>query len=246
MARLHPLTSVCLFLIASCMVFIRSDFSYQISLATVAVFLLLFLNKSRNVVRFLLVGAARVVLYVSVLYLFLSQVSGEQIFFRWPWGCYISDKTISVAVGVGARLSNLLLLAGACLGSVTPSSLSRSLNQAGIPYSLCFVVLLTTQVFERLLADWEFVRDGLRSRGLKFRGNILTRSGRIPILYGISAFILLTLRQVSDIYVSATFRGLDQGIHCRTHLETYRWKRLDFLLIAIGVISAGVAYYVLV
>ncbi len=180
----------------------------------------------------LLLTAARIVLYILVLYALLSQVPGSHELMHWPWGCYISTRTLFVALGAAARVNTLLFIAGACAGIVKPEDLARGLRQIGVPYWLCFLVVLTFQVFDRLRYNWGLIYEGMRSRGLRFTANIFSKMGRQALIYSMTAFLLLALRQVSEISISSNFRGVDAGMNRRTDLVEYHWGGIDWTIVA--------------
>jgi energy-coupling factor transporter transmembrane protein EcfT len=243
MGRLHPVAVFVAFTIVSVAVFFSRNAAYQLAIFGLALVSLVVCNRRAGSVRFLLLVSLRVFLYVGMFYAFLSQVAGSRTLVHWPWGFSITDKTLVAAVGIGARLSSLLLYTGACFGVISPSSLARGANQVGVPYSLSFVVLLASQVFERFIADWDLVTDGLRSRGVVVGRKAFGRQGIRALQYGTSAFILLTLRQISDIDISAELRGLGEGLVHRTHMVSYRWRLADSATVACAAAISGTALW---
>lgn len=183
------------------------------------------LRRIVNFLRFILL----IVQAVLISYLLGSKIPGNIIYFRFPWGTYISDATLLYALTMILRFLAMLFASTLILATMTERDITYGFVHLHLPYALSFVISLAFRTMGVFIDDFIKVRDAMTLRGVSFhKGRLLDRARNYASLF-VPLAVLSIRRMIESSYVVAA-KGLSLGGN-RTYFHEYRFKPHDVVLL---------------
>jgi energy-coupling factor transport system permease protein len=124
--------------------------------------------------------------------------------------------------------------------TTSPDDLGLALEQAHVPYTLCFTFTTAVRLVPTMAVDAQTVVDAQRSRGLELdKGNLLKRvRNYIPILIPL---IVSAIRRSVELAEALESRGFGTSVK-RESMVVLKMKWSDYLvvLVAFAILCAAV------
>jgi energy-coupling factor transporter transmembrane protein EcfT len=193
------------------------------------------LSKLRNYLPYLLLVAQAVVLS----YVLGSRIPGNVVFIEFPWGCYVTDKTLLYMGSVVLRISSMLVGSTLVFLSLRDTDVVYGLKSLGVPFSAAFAFNLALRFSALFLDDYARVRDAMLLKGAKLdagnpleRAKLLSRTA-VPLM-------VIAVRRMQDLSFALELKGFPPSGR-RTFLYQFQWSRFDAAAFALlTVATAGV------
>jgi len=199
--NLHPLLKILLLVVINVEAWIIEN---PLILILIIVCLLLsfkfFKVPLSRIVKFL-VFAIVIVQAITVSYLLGSTIPGNTVFFKLPWGTYISDMTLLYAFTVVLRFLLMLIGSTLFLAVMRDVDITYGLISMKVPFSIAFMITLTLRMASIFLNDYFKVRDAMVLRGTDFStGNVLEKARKYSRL-AVPLMVLGVRRMMELTYV---------------------------------------------
>jgi len=151
---------------------------------------------------------------------------------------WLIGRDLRAAVGLGARVTAIILTFLIVLAAVHPGRLVDALVERGVPFAAAYVFAATLQVVPRLRRRAREILEAQRCRGLRVRGSLWGRARAVAPLA--VPLVLSALAEVDDRALALEARGA--GVVARrtpldppTDTTMQRLLRWAMFLVAIGV-----------
>jgi energy-coupling factor transport system permease protein len=205
------------------------DFGFNLVVLLFTIALLFVARVPLRNLRMWLYGFGFMLIFLTTMYILLSRVPGDTIYFRFPWGTYVSENTMTRALSVAFRIWSMILIALTFLSTTTDTEVILALAKLRFPYTICFLVSLSLRSILLFTEDWKSILDAYWSKGADVdRGGLIHRlrnyvSVSIPL-------VVITLNKVKDVDFAAESRGFKLGIINRTYIDSFRWNFGDVVI----------------
>ncbi len=152
----------------------------------------------------------------------------------------ITGSTLMYSLAMTVRFIALLSSFSIFFMTTSPDDLGLALEQAHVPYTLCFTFTTAVRLVPTMAVDAQTVVDAQRSRGLELdKGNLLKRvRNYIPILIPL---IVSAIRRSVELAEALESRGFGTNVK-RGSLVVLKMKMSDYLvvLVASAVLCAAI------
>lgn len=152
----------------------------------------------------------------------------------------ITGSTLMYSLAMTVRFLALLSSFSIFFMTTSPDDLGLALEQAHVPYTLCFTFTTAVRLVPTMAVDAQTVVDAQRSRGLELdKGNLLKRvRNYIPILIPL---IVSAIRRSVELAEALESRGFGTSVK-RESMVVLKMKRSDYLvvLVAFAILCAAV------
>lgn len=142
---------------------------------------------------------------------------------------YITGSTLTHSLAMTARFLALLSSFSIFFMTTSPDDLGLAMEQAHVPYTLCFTFTTAVRLVPTMAVDAQTVIDAQRSRGLELdKGNPLKRiRNHIPILIPL---IVSAIRRSVELAEALESRGFGATTK-RQSLVVLQMKPSDYLAV---------------
>jgi len=142
---------------------------------------------------------------------------------------FLTGSTLTYSIAMTIRFLALLSSFSIFFMTTSPDDLGLALEQAHIPYALCFTFTTAVRLVPTMAVDAQTVVDAQRSRGLELdKGNLLRRiRNYIPILIPL---IVSAIRRSVELAEALESRGFGTNIK-RQPMAVLQMKKSDYLAI---------------
>jgi len=152
----------------------------------------------------------------------------------------ITGSTLMYSLAMTVRFLALLSSFSIFFMTTSPDDLGLALEQAHVPYTLCFTFTTAVRLVPTMAVDAQTVVDAQRSRGLELdKGNLLKRvRNYIPILIPL---IVSAIRRSVELAEALESRGFGTSVK-RESMVVLKMKWSDYLvvLVAFAILCAAV------
>ena len=237
--RLHPLLKIISLLAINLLAWII-DSPVVLLCAIVAVFLSfkIFKVPLARIGKFI-VFAVLIVQAVMVSYILGSTIPGNVVYYRFPWGTYISDMTLVYAFTMAAKFLLMLWGSTLLLAVMRDIDIVYGLVSMRLPYYLAFTVNLAFRLSTVFMEDYAKVRDSMILRGTNFSEKSLVQRARNYVRLG-TPLMVLAIRRMFEMTNALIIKGFEPG-RSRTYLYdfslTIKDKVISLLLVAAVVLA---------
>lgn len=144
-------------------------------------------------------------------------------------GWFIPRRSFLFGLGMGMRISVMLLAGLVFLASTRVEDFTNGLHRAGLPYGLCFGLSLSFRLLPAFLEVVSTVREAQRSRGLDLDsgGPVAKARKHLPLLVPV---FVSSIRHSDDMALALESRGFGRS-NPRTYLTEYHFKIRDVILL---------------
>jgi len=153
----------------------------------------------------------------------------------------LTGSTFTYSLAMTIRFLALLSSFSVFFMTTSPDDLGLALEQAHVPYSLCFTFTTAVRLVPTMAVDAQTVIDAQRSRGLELdRGNLLKRiRNYIPILIPLIVSAIRRSIELAEALESRAFALVSK----RQSLIVLRMKRSDYLVTLVSVLLLSLAVW---
>jgi len=183
----------------------------------------------RNAIK--LVGLLVLITVLSVyIWTFVYTADAGDVFYTVR-GWSIPRRSFLFGLGMGIRLSVMLLAGLVFLASTRVEDFTGGLHRAGLPYGLCFGLGLSFRLLPTFLEVVGTVREAQKSRGLDLDtgGPIAKARKHLPLLVPV---FISSIRRSDDMALALESRGFGRS-NPRTYLRNYDVGLRDVVLLLI-------------
>lgn len=143
--------------------------------------------------------------FYSILWILLSNVEGDIIYYSFPWGTILTDQTL-ISMYYSIAKWTLIMLSGLFfMITSSETELIRTLIRLGLPKKAIYSIAIAFTTIGFALSDVGNVEEALNSRGYKSKGVI----GKIKKIYYLGTTMLLS--QIKRIEVLSFSYALREG-----------------------------------
>jgi len=155
---------------------------------------------------------------------------------------WVTGSTFTYSLAMTIRFLGLLSSFSIFFMTTSPDDLGLALEQAHVPYSLCFTFTTAVRLVPTMAVDAQTVMDAQRSRGLELdKGNLLRRvRNYIPVLIPLIVSAIRRSVELAEALESRAF-GLSSK---RQPLIMLRMKGSDYLVIVVSLLLLVLAVWV--
>ena len=155
---------------------------------------------------------------------------------------FITGSPLIFSLAMAVRFLVLVSSFSIFFMTTSPDDLGLALEGIGVPYPICFTFTMAVRLVPTMAVDAQRVMDAQKSRGLELeKGNILKRiRNYIPILIPL---IVNAVRRSMEMAEALESRGFT-STQKREPMKTLTLNRVDYLAIALSLISLGVLLYI--
>jgi len=162
-------------------------------------------------------------------YIFGSKIPGRIVYVSFPWGTYVSDKTLLYAITVTLRFLNMLIGSTMILAVLRDIDIIYGFLYLKIPYSIAFTISLALRSATIFIDDYFRIRDAMVLRGVNFdKGNIVTRARNYSRLA--MPLMVLGVRRMIELGYILEVKGLGD-VKKRTFLYEFPLRPIDVALL---------------
>ncbi len=153
----------------------------------------------------------------------------------------LTGSTFTYSLAMTIRFLALLSSFSIFFMTTSPDDLGLALEQAHVPYSLCFTFTTAVRLVPTMAVDAQTVIDAQRSRGLELdKGNLLKRiRNYIPILIPLIVSAIRRSIELAEALESRAF-GLTSK---RQSLIVLRMKTSDYFVTLVSVLLLSLAVW---
>jgi len=154
---------------------------------------------------------------------------------------YLTGSTLTHSLAMTIRFLALLSSFSIFFMTTSPDDLGLAMEQAHVPYTLCFTFTTAVRLVPTMAVDAQTVVDAQRSRGLELdKGNLLKRiRNYIPILIPL---IVSAIRRSVELAEALESRGF--GVTAkRQSLVVLRMKPSDYFAVLAALVSLSLAVW---
>lgn len=233
---LNPLTA--LYLIVVLMI-ISVLFNYKVTLVTVAVMILLAVLSGEGI-SFVKIWLKSMVLICAICFILQSLfIPGEDILWRL-WIFAVKREGVEKAIVLSSRIlgaGSAILLGGKL---VNIKNLMTVLEQRGMPSSVSYVLLSTTNIIPQMSKKMNVILDAQRSRGIETDSNMLVRAK--AFFPAVSPLLLNSMVSAEERAITLEARAFSAPCK-KTKLkpveDTQRDRTLRVLLVLALILAVG-------
>ncbi|RLE80806.1 MAG: hypothetical protein DRJ51_05115 [Thermoprotei archaeon] len=199
--RLHPLLKILLLLFFNLEAWIiESPTVLWLSIVGVLVLFKLAKIPLARLLKFLLF-AAIITQAIMFSYILGSKIPGNVVYYEFPWGTYVTDRTLLYAFSMVGRFMLMLVGSTLVLAVTRDIDIIYGIISLKIPYALAFTVSLAFRFATIFIDDYFKVRDAMILRGTALdKGGILERARKYVNL-SIPLMVLAVRRMLELTYV---------------------------------------------
>ena len=180
-------------------------------------------------IRKFIVFAILIVQAVMLSYLLGSTIPGNIVFYRFPWGAYISDMTLVYAFTMIMKFLLMLWGSTLLLAVMRDTDIVYGLISMKIPYYLAFTVNLAFRLSTVFLEDYAKVRDAMILRGTSFSEKSIVQRARNYVRLG-TPLMVLAIRRMFEMTNTLIIKGFDPS-RKRSHLYDFNLTIRDKALL---------------
>jgi len=154
---------------------------------------------------------------------------------------FITGTTFAFSLSMTIRFLALISSFSIFFMTTSPDDLGLAMEQAHVPYTLCFTFTTAVRLVPTMAVDAQTVVDAQRSRGLELdKGNLLKRiRNYIPILIPL---IVSAIRRSVELAEALESRGF--GVTAkRQSLVVLRMKPSDYFAVLAALVSLSLAVW---
>lgn len=215
------------------------DFGFNLIILLFTTVLLFVARVPLRNLRIWLYGFAFMLIFLTTMYTLLSRVPGEIIYFRFPWGTFISENTMTRALSVAFRIWSMIFVALMFLSTTTDTDVILALAKLRLPYTFCFLVSLSLRSVLIFSDDWRTILDAYWSKGVDVNKGGLIQKLRNYVSVTIPLMVI-TLNKVKEVDFAAESRGFKLRMRGRTYIDRFEWKAADALIITGSIIAIAI------
>lgn len=191
-----------------------------------------------------LYGFTFMLTFLTSIYILLSKIPGETIYFTFPWGTYLTENTVPRALSVVFRIWSMIFAALIFLSTTTDTDIIASMAKIRIPYTFSFMISLALRSIQMFVEDWRAIIDAYYSRGADVnRGSIIKKLRNYVSLF--VPILVITINKVREIDYAAESRGFRLGIRKRSYIDTFNWSKYDTALVLISLVLILSGVYII-
>jgi len=155
---------------------------------------------------------------------------------------FITGSTLTYSIAMTLRFLALLSSFSIFFMTTSPDDLGLALEQARVPYTLCFTFTTAVRLVPTMAADAQTVVDAQKSRGLELeKGNLIRRvRNYIPILIPLIVCAIRRSIELAEALESRAFGAVKK----RESLTNLQMKISDYLIVIFSLICVALAFYV--
>lgn len=153
----------------------------------------------------------------------------------------VTGSTLTYSLAMTVRFLALLSSFSIFFMTTSPDDLGLALEQAHVPYSLCFTFTTAVRLVPTMAVDAQTVIDAQRSRGLELdKGNLLKRiRNYIPVLIPLIVSAIRRSIELAEALESRAF-GMTSG---RQSLFVLRMKTSDYVAVTASLLLLSLAIW---
>lgn len=229
--KINPLTKLITVLIVGTVAFIIENIYANLILLVIVCIGLAMARISSRFFKMALIGISGLLLVSTVAHALFSQIPGESVYLVFPWGTYITERTIHFVVIVYLRFLAASLITLIFLCTTRETDVVTALRFLRLPYAVCFVCSLSLRFISILVDDWWSIVQAQRARGMEFKGTLIAR---LKKLLGLSLpMITSAFRKINDSNHAILARGFTLSNVRRTQIRQLRWSTPDYILLTL-------------
>lgn len=191
------------------------------SLLVAAILLRAPLGRLKSYAPYLLLVAQAVVLS----YVLGSRIPGNVTYVNFPWGSYVTDRTLLYMLSVMLRITCMLVGSTLVFLSLRDVDIIYGLKGLGIPFTAAFSLNLALRFSSLFLEDYARVRDAMLLKGVKLdagspleRARLLSRTA-VPLM-------VIAIRRMQDLTFILELKGFPPSGR-RTYIYTFKWGPVE-------------------
>jgi len=207
--------------------------SFLTSLLLAAALLKAPLSKLKDYLPYLLLVAQA----VALSYVLGSRIPGNAVYIEFPWGCYVTDRTLLYMASVMLRISSMLVGSTLIFLSLRDTDVVYGLTSLGVPFAAAFAFNLALRFSSLFLDDYARVRDAMLLKGVRLdagspleRAKLLSRTA-VPLM-------VIAVRRMQDLSFALELKGFPPSGK-RTYFYRFRWSRADVAVFALLVAATA-------
>lgn len=231
--KINPLTKLVVMVTVSTVAFIIENIYANLILLLVVCMGLAFAHISFGSFKKVIIAISGLLLIAALTHAFFSQIPDDIVYFNFPWGSYITERTIHYVTifylkFLAASLANLIFLC-----TTRETDLIVALRFLRLPYILCFMFALTLRLMSILLDDWWALIQAQRARGMDFEGSIIERLKKLQQI--IFPLLTSTFKKIENTNYAILARGFTLSNVQRTRIRQLRWRFFDHFLLTLSI-----------
>jgi len=154
----------------------------------------------------------------------------------------VTGSTLTYSLAMTIRFLALLSSFSIFFMTTSPDDLGLALQQAHVPYTLCFTFTTAVRLVPTMAVDAQTVIDAQKSRGLELdKGNLLKRiRNYIPVLIPLIVSAIRRSIELAEALESRAFGVTSK----RQSLIVLQMRRSDYLVMAVSVLLLLLALWV--
>ncbi len=166
---------------------------------------------------------------VLISYLLWSEIPGNIIYYKHPWGSYISEMTLLYAATMIMRYTTMLLGSTLVLSATSDRDITYGLVSLRMPYPISFVLTLAFRSVTTFIEDFTKIKDAMILRGTDFEiGSIIAKARKHVNIF--LSLLMITLRRVMESSYAVEAKGFAMK---RTFLHNYPLKPKDIFAVTL-------------
>lgn len=241
LVRMHPLPKVALLLSINLIALL-----IEAPIPFIAIITLLAV--SYKLARVPLIGLKKFMIVVLIAsqavlisYLLGSSIPGKHIYFTYPWGTYISERTLLYAFTMIMRYTTMLLGSTLVLATTSDRDIVYGAAALKLPYTLGLMMSLAFRTATIFAEDFMKVRDAMILRGASFHeGPLLERAKKYANVF--TSMIVIALRRLMEVSYAIQAKGFGASLK-RTFYREYKLKIRDVIITILLVASVLSTYF---
>jgi len=239
--RVNPLTKLIVVLLVSTLAFAIENPYVNVPLLIVVCVGLALMGISFKFLKLVVLMMSGLLLVTTLAQLSFSAIPGEVRYITFPWGTYVSERTLPYILLFYVRFLTASLVNLLFFCTTRESELMTALRTVRLPYIACFIVTFALRVMALLLDEWWAIVEAQRARGMDFQGSVSDKLHKLERL--LVLMLSSTFRRVNMASYALLARGLVIDAGPRTQLRALAWSRYD-VAVLVPVLSLSVALLV--
>ncbi|MBV9019715.1 MAG: energy-coupling factor transporter transmembrane protein EcfT [Ktedonobacteraceae bacterium] len=161
--------------------------------------------------------------------------------FSHPLTLLVSDRSLLVAVSKVLGYGGMVLITAALIVTSRDAELIGAFRQLRVPQAIIFFLSTVFRALEMAWSDYETIRLAQLARAINARPRSFVR--RLRDLGSIAVpMVAMMIRRSSEIGDALTARGYRVGQASTDFYETSRWRRIDWVVLALSLFCLGLAF----
>lgn len=139
-------------------------------------------------------------------YILFSKLPGKTIYLKFPWGTYVTEKTLLYIAIVYTRfliacIANLIFLC-----TTREADIKSVFDFFHAPYLVTFIFVFSLRIMSILLTDWWNIVQAQRARGMDFEGSLSQKLKRLKeLLLPMMVGVLTRMEQLNQAIIARGF-----------------------------------------